>query len=162
MAEPSRSIQARLWDRPTIPWRLVALVLVVIPQFAVSPMPDLGRQDNGLEEYEGVQAFVRRGREADEASSVFVRETGGAEAWFDFLSHSGLILLALAVAFILPGPSGRRAAFAVTWALCLCGVIAGYAASSAAGSLLWAYCVFYLSASAVLTITGIRSALARN
>jgi hypothetical protein len=160
MAESSRRAQARLWDRPAVAWRLVALVLVAFPQLTISPMPPIGGRDDAMGESEPGEAFLQPA-DATEASVVLVREAGGAEAWFDYLAHSGLILLVLAVAFILPGRSGRQAAFAATWALLLCGLIAGYAARSAVEVDLWAYCLFYLSAAALLTITGMRSALTR-
>ncbi|MCW2913902.1 MAG: hypothetical protein JWN52_1970 [Actinomycetia bacterium] len=148
MAEPPRETQARLWDQPTILWRLVALALVVFPHFATSSIPHLGDVP-GTHDHTVLSA------------AIAVSVPDPTEQWFDYLSGSGLILLALAVAFMLPGQSGWRTTLGATWALGLFGLIAGYEARSAEGSHLGAYCLFYLLAAAVLTVAGLRSALAK-
>jgi hypothetical protein len=151
MSEAPSAPHARLWERPTVTWRVLSLVLSVFPQFALTPMPRLGpgRPEPGADE--GTVHF---------ATVVAGRVATRTEEWFGYLSGSGLVVFVLAVAFVLPGLSGRRIAFAAMWSLGLLGVAAGFAAKSSQAGYLCAYCLCYLLAAVVLALGGVRAALA--
>ncbi|MEU5880152.1 hypothetical protein [Spirillospora sp. NPDC047279] len=147
---------ARLWARPAVGWRLAALVLAGLPQFLLAPWPlrDTGDAFDGLDGLDGLDG-VRTSEAVDTSVAVAVVKSDPAEDWLDYLATSGLVLLVLAVAFMLPGTAGRRATFGALWLLAALGVLAGFLAS---GPLL-AYCVFYVAAAGVLAVAGVRTGL---
>ncbi|MFC5746070.1 hypothetical protein [Actinomadura rugatobispora] len=156
MTEPPPGTRPRLWERPALTWRLVTLVVSVFPQVLFNPVPRLlprpARQDD---------AVLGTGI-AHTDTAVIVAGYGPTPlpaAWFEYLTSSGLVPLALAVALMLPGVPGRRAAFAAMWALTAGGLLAAYVATSQGTGYVSVFCPFYLLAAVVLAAAGMRAAL---
>jgi hypothetical protein len=158
MADPERKPQARLWERPSVGWRLAALVLAVAPQVLLSSIPP------------------PKGRLFITSSSIWspssppalmklpVREETPAEMVADclgYLSRSGLLALALAAALMLTGMAARRGVFGAMWALVAGSAVAAFAATADGQGRLSAYCFFYVLAAMALAVGGVRSALVR-
>ncbi len=132
------------WWRSVTCWRVLALVLVALPQVLSAHFPELPDSDAGAIHSEAT------------VFAAYLSPPPLLEQWLEYVAESGLVVLLLAVVFVLPR---RYARLGTRWAagsLAVLGAVDGYLGMSAlehsatAGSGLLFMSPFYLLAAGAL------------
>lgn len=104
------------WWRSVTCWRMLTLVLVVLPQVLNAHFPELPDSDAGASHSEVT----------DFAVASYMSSPPLLEQWVEFVAESGLVVLLPAVVFVLPR---RYARVGTRWAagiLAVLGAVGGY------------------------------------